>query len=405
MTIVKTFIIISLLAVPTVWCSAQKKEISQAKTYLKNSSNPQKAEEILTGLLKDSTNRDNVRIWTLLVDAIGKQYDQINEKLYLKQQSDTGQLFNAARRLFIVCEALDSIDAQPDQHGKVELKFRKKHAEMLHAYRGNLYNGGLYFARKRDFAQGYKFFDTYLDCARQPLFAERHYDTTDKRLPQAAYMATYCAFRQGDAANTLKYAELARQDTSRLVFLYQYLADTYQTLGDTALQVSCLTEGFSMSPTSLYFFPRLYDHYYKQGNMKQALSVCDRALAADSTNNVFALAKSTTLLTMERYDECVSLCDQIIARNDSLAPAWYNAGLAFYNQAVKIESNVRQARRQRKELQELYKRALPYMQRFRVLAPNDKDKWASPLYTIYLNLNMGKEFEEIDTLLRTTVGK
>ena len=28
-----------------------------------------------------------------------------------------------------------------------------------------------------------------------------------------------------------------------------------------------------------------------------------------------------------------------------------------------------------------------------------KDQWALPLYTIYLNLNMGKEFDEIDKLL------
>ena len=28
-----------------------------------------------------------------------------------------------------------------------------------------------------------------------------------------------------------------------------------------------------------------------------------------------------------------------------------------------------------------------------------KDKWGTPLYTIYLNLNMGKEFEEIDRII------
>lgn len=36
------------------------------------------------------------------------------------------------------------------------------------------------------------------------------------------------------------------------------------------------------------------------------------------------------------------------------------------------------------------------MERYRKLAPNEKDKWVPILYTIYLNLNMGKEFDEID---------
>lgn len=47
-----------------------------------------------------------------------------------------------------------------------------------------------------------------------------------------------------------------------------------------------------------------------------------------------------------------------------------------------------------------YKAALPYLRRFRELAPNEREKWALPLYTIYLNLNMGEEFDEIDKLLR-----
>lgn len=381
-------------------CNAQKKEIAQAKTYLKNSSNPQKAEQLLTTLLKDSANRSNVRIWTLLLEAIGKQYDQINEQLYLKQQSDTGKLFNATRRMFLASESLDSIDAQPDKNGKTELKFRKKHAEKLNAYRGNLYNGGMYFTSKRDFAQAFRFFDTYIDCTRQPLFADCHYLEADKRLPQAAFMATYCAYRQGDTAGTLKYADLAKQDTSRLALLHQYLADTYQTLGDTARLVGQLSAGFALQPTSLFFFPRLYDFYYKRGEVVKALSLCDRALEADSTSLVFALAKSTALLTLERYDECIALCDRVIARNDSLPEAWLNAALAYYNQAVKIEGNALRARRQRAELQQLYRKSLPYMQGYRRLAPKEQSVWGMPLYTIYMNLNMGKEFEEIDSLLR-----
>ena len=34
------------------------------------------------------------------------------------------------------------------------------------------------------------------------------------------------------------------------------------------------------------------------------------------------------------------------------------------------------------------------------MRPDDKDRWAAALYNIYLNLNMGKEFEEIDKMLR-----
>jgi hypothetical protein len=42
---------------------------------------------------------------------------------------------------------------------------------------------------------------------------------------------------------------------------------------------------------------------------------------------------------------------------------------------------------------------MPYLQKYRTMAPDMQDQWALPLYTIYLNLNMGKEFDEIDKLL------
>jgi len=34
------------------------------------------------------------------------------------------------------------------------------------------------------------------------------------------------------------------------------------------------------------------------------------------------------------------------------------------------------------------------------LRPDRKDAWGLPLYTIYLNLNMGKKFDEIDELMK-----
>ena len=39
------------------------------------------------------------------------------------------------------------------------------------------------------------------------------------------------------------------------------------------------------------------------------------------------------------------------------------------------------------------------METYRKLAPEAKQKWGPALYRIYLRLNMGKQFEEMDNLL------
>lgn len=395
----KRFVLLLLILVPLCVFS-QKKEMSQAKSFVKNGNELPKAEEMMRNLLKDSVNRKNEKIWLILFDAIRKQYDLGNEQLYLKNQYDTAQLFNAAHKMFLVLESFDSIDAAPDEKGRVSLKYRKKHAEYLNAYRPNLYSGGLFFARKRNYVQAFNLFDTYIDCKNQPLLSAYNYDSKDKNLPHAAYMALYCGFKQNDTAKTLKYVDLAMKDTAMISHIYQYLAKTYDVMGDTVKYKAILVDGFERYPKMVFFFSHLFDLYYKQGNMEESLVLCDKALRTDSTNNIFKFAKSMVLLNIGRYDECISISDELIAQNDTLADAYLNAGLAYFNQAVRVGSSTLVSRSQKERLLFLYKSAMPYMQRYRILAPNHMDKWAMPLYTIYLNLNMGREFDEIDALLK-----
>ena len=160
MVSVNKFVLFAFFFFVPVSMFSQRKEISQAKAWVKAGNELAKAEESMRNLLKDSANRKNDKIWLVLFDAIKKQYDVGNEQLYLKKQYDTAVMFNATRRMFLVLESFDSIDAEPDKHGRIVLKYRKKHSAFLNTYRPNMYNGGLFFARKGDFKQAFDFFDT-----------------------------------------------------------------------------------------------------------------------------------------------------------------------------------------------------------------------------------------------------
>ena len=54
----------------------------------------------------------------------------------------------------------------------------------------------------------------------------------------------------------------------------------------------------------------------------------------------------------------------------------------------------------RQKIKELYALARPPMEKVRQLQPDNLIRWAQPLYRIYLYLNMGDEFDEIDKLLK-----
>jgi tetratricopeptide (TPR) repeat protein len=122
---------------------------------------------------------------------------------------------------------------------------------------------------------------------------------------------------------------------------------------------------------------------------------------------LFRFAKSNLYLNTKRYDECIAICDKLLEEPDPIADAYYNIGLAYFNKAIEIEklmmgnTYTRSKRRSFQEQKEkLYRQSLGYLETFRSIAPEKQKQWAVPLYTIYLNLNMGKEFEEIEKMRR-----
>lgn len=405
----KLISIMLLLLMITPCLRAQRKELSQARSYLKSGRKQEKtdkrindyknAEELMTGLLKkDSANKTNHKIYLLWYQAVEKQFETANEQLYLKQKYDTAQLFNLNKTMFSILESLDSIDAETTNNGVVKTKYRDRHSEILNGLRPNLYYGGTYNINKNNFKEAFSFFEMYLDCAKQPIFTSYNYQKTDSRMPEAAYWASYCGFKLNDADKTLKYLETARLDTARLKYTLRYAADAYMQKKDETKCLEILHEGFDKFPRFTYFFPRLMDYYTKHNKLDKALDIANRALTVSPTSELFLYAKSTVLLNMGKYKESIAICDSLISINDTLPEPYFNAGTAFLNLAISAEFKDNSAKG-RKSIKKIYQQALPYMEKYRKLAPSEKRKWGPPLYKIYLYLNLGQQFEEMDKVL------
>ncbi len=374
-----------------------KKAISTARENIKKGTNLESAEESMRSLLSDTANIGNERIWLTLFDAVKKQYEQLNEKLYLKQESDTAKFFTHTLHMFDVLESLDSVDMVPDERGVVSPRYRKDHAEYLNQRRTNLYGGGGYYVKRQDFQTAYRFFDSYLDCARQPLFTEYTYDCDD--LSEAAYWAVYCGYKMERPDIVDKYAGTALCDTTRESYVLQYIAEAAVLKRDTALYGQTLRKGFSKYPDNAYFFSHLTMYYSKGRQYREMVSLADEALSREPQNLTAMMAKASALFQMEEYPECVRISDEVIRLDSTQVIPYVNAGLAYYNQTVPLATKKTLTKTERRNLQELYRSALPYLEKYRKLAPGSKDVWAVPLYNIYLNLNMGDEFEEMEKII------
>lgn len=389
-----------LMLMSPVAASAQKKEIQTAKDQVKAGKNLDQAAASMKKLLADSANRTNRKIWTIYFDAVRKQYEQGNEKLYLKQKYDTAQLFNYTRQLFEVAFQYDSVETAPDKKGRREFEFRKGHSEYLAHIRSNLYNGGIWFLNKKKYPDAYKFFDCYIECASQPMFKQHNYGEKDKHLPTAAYYAVYSGYKMKDPKATLHHSYEALKDTVHYNYMLQYLAETYMLEKDTARYVASLKEGFKRVPTFPYFFPRLVEHYVDRNQLDSAMTVVNEALTVVPDSDVYLAAKSNLLLEQGKLQECIEVSKKVIEVNQKLGDPYYNAGICYFNLAVEQDKNSHNSRKVKEQVEENYRKALPYLVKYRELEPKEQGKWAFPLYTIYLNLNMGKEFDEIDKVMK-----
>jgi tetratricopeptide repeat protein len=397
----KILIVITLAITFIPRVSAQKKELDKVRNSLKTGKELDKAEQTMYRLLADSTGRQNEKLWLMLYDVVRKQYDAGNERLYLKQSYDTAAIFSLTQRMFRALEGLDSVELVHVGGVVDKLKYRRRHAETLHLYRQNLYNGGMYHLRRKEYEAAYTFLDHYLSCAHLPLFAGYDYATTDPLMPVAAYWSVYCGYKLQRPPLALRHLSLAVKDAAHYEQLLQYLSEIYQMEDNTARYLEILRIGFETYPGEQFFYSRLIEFYSRQKDWATANALIDQARQKQRSDLWLSVAKTTALLNLEQYEACIAVCDSVIAQNATLPEAWLNAGLSYFNQAVEMGKDVKQSRAKRKQIQTLYQHALPYLEKFRTLAPAQTALWAMPLYTIYLNLNMGKEFEEMDRLMRT----
>ena len=385
--------------------------VRQVKDALKR---PQKREQIIKyadQLLAEAAKpgtKQKKRVECLLMAAeCSKAINNAeNINLYLKKPYDTVVFFSSIRDMFERVEKADSIAAMPDEKGRISLSGRKHHREMLMPYRSNLLTGGRWHYQHGHTRLAYDFFDSYIDAATHPIFEQDSLLTKDAHLPMTAYLAVFSAQKEGILDGVIKHAPLAKLAGERTDMVQEYYARAWETKGDTARWLSALQEGIRDNADNLFFFTHLLNYYTSKAHWQEGLALADSMATAADTVPLFWYAKSLMLLRLDRDREAIAACDACLKLAPDHVDALYNKGIASLNLATAFEETActdmkkPQCRKDQETLRQLYLRAKEPMERMRKLTPYDSQRWAPLLYRIYLHLNMGKEFDEMDRLLK-----
>ena len=372
-----------------------------AKLALKNSNNHDAAEQGLLAALprEDVDNKDRARIFytaALLQQNLNGVH---NRSAYLKQKYDTVAFFATTLRMYQHLMRCDSVDMIPNAKGVVKRKYQSDVASLMKKHRKNLLNGGIFQMKKKAYPVAFDYMDAYLKTNRNP---------KDTIIPRVSYWATICAYNAKNPVNTRRYidAAIAWADSAQKPVLQEYKARTYVWQNDEKNWLKELNTGVKRYPEHDYFFLNLLDWYNTHHQYEQGLALADSLLDVHHEKPLFWYAKSLLSLGKEDYQHCIQFSDSCIIRDKNYADAYYNKGLSFCNLALIAQQDAcndlkdPKCIEDRRVIQSLYQSARPCMEKVRQLQPENSARWASPLYRIYLNLNMGKEFDEIDAVLK-----
>lgn len=349
-------IIAILAAAPCTTINAQRRDLALARTAVRQGKDLAKTEQTLRDIIaKDTLHKYRAKAYKLLAKAIEAQYKEANKKLYVAQKKgekssdkDSAALFDHSLRLVA---AMDSISAKPAKQTRRALP--------------NVYAGALFYLHKGDTRQAYSYLDTYL----------RH-------LPiwEAASMAVYAAHKNGDADGILRYKDLALGDTAKREYTLRAACEAYHTQGNMPAYLATLKQGAREYPRARYFYPRLIDHYNQHEHPDSALAALDAVLPYDN-RPTYQTARLAALYQLERYEQCAEAARQLTAAGDTLSLPYYYAGASLLKLGRHAD-------------------AMLYFELYRKMEPTKKDKWAAPLYEIYLRLNLGSKFDEIDKIMK-----
>lgn len=383
--------------------------LGEAKTAIKNAKNQANAEKNLLAIVnrEDITKPQRAEIYFMAGELQRSQNDVENMKLYLKQAYDTTKFFSTILKVHEYMLACDSVETIPDDKGNVKYKYRAKSREILKTYRSNLLSGGKFLLKRGKYAEAFPYFDMYLRTAKSTIFEVYPEICSESQLPHVAYWATLSAYNANQPKAALVYIDEAMQgtDDSLRVSLQEYKVRCYEELGEQEAWMENMLEGNRRYPGHDYFYLHLMDVYIQKEQYDEGIALCDSMLQRVGDRGIYWFGESQMYLGKKDYDETIRTANEALRCDSTLVDAYYNKGISYLNKATLFAetacNDIRdpKCKKDREILMELYRNAQKPFEKLREMTPDDSARWASPLYRVYLHLNMGKEFAEMEKIL------
>ena len=363
------------------------------------------AQSLISSSLAQLTDAsEKAKAYNKLVDLAYEKYKKeddvktTNMVMHKEDPVDTDGMLEAGKVALQAAMECDKYDQQPNEKGKVAIKFRQKNQDRTKVIRLSLLQAGIDLANNEKNKEAFDNFDVYLQSAKSAFFeGVDGVSKNDPNLGVAAFYGGRAAYNLEKFDKAIEYFKIGIADTAKQIhdlsfdFLLYTMRNSQKTAADSAKFLTDMADLYKEYPDAEQIYSSLSDAYIAKGMNAEVIKLADERMAKYPDSSLPHVYKAFLLMQDKKYDDAIA---ELAKVKEDKSPVYlnsiFNSAVCKYNKASEFNeanSDIRTGRLKpadHDKFMNMLKDAQGDFEKAKELDPDQKTvKWQYLLHNVY----------------------
>ena len=363
------------------------------------------AQSLISSSLAQLTDAsEKAKAYNKLVDLAYEKYKKeddvktTNMVMHKEDPVDTDGMLEAGKVALQAAMECDKYDQQPNEKGKVAIKFRQKNQDRTKVIRLSLLQAGIDLANNEKNKEAFDNFDIYLQSAKSAFFeGVDGVSKNDPNLGVAAFYGGRAAYNLEKFDKAIEYFKIGIADTAKQIhdlsfdFLLYTMRNSQKTAADSAKFLTDMADLYKEYPDAEQIYSSLSDAYIAKGMNAEVIKLADERMAKYPDSSLPHVYKAFLLMQDKKYDDAIAEFAKV---KEDKSPVYlnsiFNSAVCKYNKASEFNeanSDIRTGRLKpadHDKFMNMLKDAQGDFEKAKELDPDQKTvKWQYLLHNVY----------------------
>ena len=363
------------------------------------------AQSLITSSLAQLTDAsEKAKAYNKLVDLAYEKYKKeddvktTNMVMHKEDPVDTDGMLEAGKVALQAAMECDKYDQQPNEKGKVAIKFRQKNQDRTKVIRLSLLQAGIDLANNEKNKEAFDNFDVYLQSAKSAFFeGVDGVSKNDPNLGVAAFYGGRAAYNLEKFDKAIEYFKIGIADTAKQIhdlsfdFLLYTMRNSQKTAADSAKFLTDMADLYKEYPDAEQIYSSLSDAYIAKGMNAEVIKLADERMAKYPDSSLPHVYKAFLLMQDKKYDDAIAEFAKV---KEDKSPVYlnsiFNSAVCKYNKASEFNeanSDIRTGRLKpadHDKFMNMLKDAQGDFEKAKELDPDQQTvKWQYLLHNVY----------------------